>query len=62
MQLQSERQGLAPKGHRALTAEQQQIQPLQAKIKRIEWENDRLKKATALLMSDSMRGISSWTY
>lgn len=57
MQLQSERQGAAPPGHRALTAEQQQIQQLQSKIKRIERENDILKKATALLMSDSMRGI-----
>lgn len=57
MQLESERQGVSPQGHRAVTAEQQQIQQLQAKIKRMERENEILKKATALLMSDSMKGI-----
>ena len=56
-QLKAERQGITPVGSRALTAEQQRIQQLEAKIKRIEREKDVLKKATALLMSDSMRSL-----
>ena len=54
-QLQEERQGITPVGSKALTAEQQKIQELEANIKRIEREKDTLKKATALLMSDTMR-------
>lgn len=54
-QLRSERQGITPKGSKALTAEQQKIQALEAKIKRIEREKEILKKATALLMSDTIR-------
>jgi len=54
-QLRAERQGTTPVGSKALTAEQRRIQELEARIKRIEREKDILKKATALLMSDSMR-------
>ena len=54
-QLRSERQGITPVGSRALTPDQQKIQELEAKIKRIEMEKEILKKATALLMSDTMR-------
>ena len=53
-QLESERVGVTPKG-RAITTEQQKIQALEAKIKQIEWEKDILKKATALLMSDTIK-------
>jgi transposase len=54
-QLKAERQGTTPKGSKALTPEQQKIQELEAKLRRIARENEILKKATALLMSDSMR-------
>ncbi len=54
-QLRDERQGITPIGSRALTPDQQKIQELEAKIKRIEMEKEILKKATALLMSDTMR-------
>ena len=54
-QLKSERQGITPTQGKALTADQQKIQELEAKIKRIEREKEILKKATALLMSDSMK-------
>jgi len=54
-QLKLERSGVTPVGSKALTAEQQKIQALEAKIKRIEREKEILKKATALLMSDSLR-------
>jgi transposase len=54
-QLELERQGVTPKGSKALTPDQQKIQELEARIKRMTRENDILKKATALLMSDSMR-------
>lgn len=37
-----------------VTPEQQRIRDLEKKIKRIEEENQILKKATALLMSDSL--------
>jgi len=52
-QLSKERQGFTPKV-KALTAEQQQIQALEKRIKRLELEKKILKKATALLMSDEM--------
>ena len=54
-QLKEERGGLTPQGSKALTPEHQQIQELEAKIRRIERENDILKKATALLMSDTIQ-------
>lgn len=52
-QLQLERSGETPKS-KAMTPEQQRIQELEARIRKIERENDILKKATALLMSDSL--------
>jgi len=54
-QLKGEHQGITPKGSKALTQDQQRIQELEAQVKRIEREKEILKKATALLMSDSMR-------
>lgn len=54
-QLYEERHGITPAGSKAITPDQQRIQELEAKIRRIEMEKDILKKATALLMSDSMR-------
>ena len=53
-QLKAERVGTTPKA-KAITVDQQTIQALQARIKKVEWENDILKKATALLMSDSIK-------
>ena len=53
-QLKSEREGNTPSA-RALTGEQQKIQALEAVNKQINWENDILKKATALLMSGSIK-------
>lgn len=54
-QLKAELHGLGPQNGKAITADQRRIQELEAKIKRIETEKEILKKATALLMSDSMR-------
>ena len=56
-QLKAERGGATPTGCKALTPEHQRIQELEAQIKRIEREKEILKKATALLMSDSMRSL-----
>lgn len=53
-QLTEEYSGVTPQGA-AITPDQQKIQELEGKIKRIEREKEILKKATALLMSDSMR-------
>jgi len=41
----------------ALTPDQQKIKALEKRIRRIELEKEILKKATALLMSDSMNNI-----
>jgi transposase len=54
-QLSTERDGITPVGSKVLTPDQQRIQALEAYIKRIEREKEILKKATALLMSDSMK-------
>lgn len=51
--LRSERAGKALKGE-ALTPEQREIQELKRKLRRSEEEKEILKKATALLMSDSL--------
>ena len=51
-QLRNERNGQTPKAS-AMTPEQQRIKELEKKIRRIEEHNEILKKATALLMSDS---------
>ena len=56
-QLKDERGGITPKGSRALTPEHQRIQELEAKIKRIEQKNEIIKKATALLMSDTVKSL-----
>ena len=56
-QLRNERQSITPVGSRALTPDQQKIQELETKIKRIEMEKEILKKATALLMSDTMGSL-----
>ena len=53
-QLDGERVGITPKS-KAFTPDQQRIQELEARIKKIEWEKDILKKATALLMQDDMK-------
>ena len=51
-QLRQERTGQTPKAS-AMTPEHQRIKELEKKIRRIEEHNEILKKATALLMSDS---------
>jgi len=56
-QLKEERQGITPVGSKAITKDQKKIQELEKKIKRIEREKEILKKATALLMSDSMKSL-----
>jgi transposase len=53
-QLRSERVGKTPLVSNAMTPDQQRIQALEAKIRKIEREIEILKKATALLMSDSL--------
>lgn len=52
-QLRKERQGETPKAG-AITPEQRRIQELEKQVRRIEMEKEILKKATALLMSDSL--------
>jgi|TARA_B100002019_G_C21225990_1_gene577391 transposase len=54
-QLRKERSGTTPVGRKALTEDKRKIQELEAKIKRLERENEIIKKATALLMSDPLR-------
>ncbi|EMH7336837.1 transposase [Serratia marcescens] len=53
--LRLERQGKTPAGL-ALTPEQRELRDAKKKIQRLEMENEILKKATALLMSDSLNG------
>jgi len=55
-QLKNENIGIADKPS-ALTPEQRKIKELEKKIRRIEEEKEILKKATALLMSDSMNNL-----
>ncbi|MCI4257449.1 transposase [Dickeya dianthicola] len=55
-QLKSEQQGITPSA-KALTSEQQRIQELEKRIKRLELEKEILKKATALLMSDEFKNM-----
>ena len=50
-QLREERGGVTPNS-KALTAEQQEIQALKARINRLELEKEILKEATALLMAE----------
>jgi len=55
-QLRNERNGLMSKAT-PLTPEQLKIRELEKKIKRIEMEKEILKKASALLMSDSWNNL-----
>ena len=52
-QLKGEMQGVSPKAS-PMTPEQIEIRELKKKLARIEEHNEILKKATALLMSDSL--------
>jgi transposase len=52
-QLRQERRGNTPKAA-ALTTEQRRIQDLEKRLRQVEMEKEILKKATALLMSDSL--------
>lgn len=52
-QIRLERKGHTPKAS-AITPDQRRIQELEKRIRRIETEKEILKKATALLMSDSL--------
>ncbi|OCH69345.1 transposase, partial [Vibrio diabolicus] len=52
-QLREERQGKSPKAS-PMTPEQIEIRELKKKLARLEEHNEILKKATALLMSDSL--------
>ena len=55
-QLKQERQGKPYDAATPMTPEQLKIRELEKRIQRIELEKDILKKATALLMSDSLNG------
>lgn len=52
-QLKSERSGKTP-ASKALKPEQKRIQELEKQLRKVEQEKEILKKATALLMSDSL--------
>ena len=52
-QIQKEQHGETLIGAKAITEEQQKVQKLEARIKQLELEKEILKKATALLMTDS---------
>jgi transposase len=54
--LRQELQGKTPTAS-ALTPEQRRIQELEKQLKRVEMEKEILKKATALLMSDSLNNL-----
>lgn len=54
--LRTERQGETPKAS-AITPEQRRIQELEKQLRRVELEKEILKKATALLMSDSLNNL-----
>jgi transposase len=55
-QLKKERGGVVSHST-AITPDQRKIQELETKIRKIELEKKILKKATALLMSDSMNNL-----
>ena len=54
--LKTERDGVVTQG-RPITDEQRRIAELEKQVKRLELEKEILKKASALLMSDSMNGL-----
>lgn len=54
-QYQNELDGIAPFKGKAITAEQREIQELRKRIALLEEEKVILKKATTLLMSDSIK-------
>ena len=54
--LKAERKGLLTAG-KPITEDQREIAELKKRVKRLEIEKDILKKASALLMSDSMNGL-----
>ena len=53
-QLKDERRGASPKAA-PMTEDQRRIRELERQLRLVEEEKDILKKATALLMSDSLR-------
>ena len=55
-QLRSERAGGTPQGT-PLTPDQRRIRELEKQLRRVEEEKEILKKATALLMSDSLNNF-----
>jgi len=55
-QLKNERNGVVSQVS-PLTADQRKIRELEKRIKRVELEKEILKKATALLMSDSLNNM-----
>lgn len=55
-QLRQERQGQTPTAS-ALTPDQRRIQALEKQLRKVEQEKEILKKATALLMSDSLNTL-----
>lgn len=55
-QLRSELRGESPKAT-PMTDEQRRIRELEKQVKRLEMEKDILKKASALLMSDELKGL-----
>jgi len=55
-QLKNERNGITSQAS-PLTPDQRRIKELEKKLKRVEMEKEILKKATALLMSDSMNNV-----
>ena len=55
-QLRKERQGHTPTAS-AITPNQRRIQELEKQLRRVEQEKEILKKATALLMSDSLNTL-----
>lgn len=57
-QLKRERAGKTPEHGKAITAQQQEIQALQKRIKQLELEKDILKKASALLISDTYQSTN----
>ena len=52
-QLRKERNGVTPKAS-AMSPEHRRIKELEKRLRRVEEHNEILKKATALLMSDSL--------